>query len=458
MTNSDIKRSCGCIKLLQLRSMDIDEQHSEISSDIALIKQRLALLGGDNIDPNKLDESKRLYLSAQQGRALRDVSLSDIQAKAALECGNHVTVEDIVSSEDLHAVDKKIDEHIACFNSKYALDSWDYAIAGVCGLFAAILDLLCVRAPPKPTAKWNKEVDGICNQWVQKSFNKLIPPELSDALSKSCTIGAPDTSIWSNLIGAPEKIINPQNHRLKSLAHDPLLGFFFGVRDMINGECTVVVNGGIKSYSSTKASPGGSIFQLMGRMFGHLLSDVNAASAKGNRGMGLPAPFMGLLRMCESVPIGNSDFGKQIEWMYVNGYDFRQFAVSSVPMAIMEVMLRVFYAVKQMTVHNVSFGETMIDTMPFRMNPRFRMMLAISYGTSSAVNAGKMYITKNIMNANYASWLGLTWNGFHALKWSLIDRHTKLWGGFEKKELEELIAHVEKIEILEGRAASLPVG
>lgn len=64
-------------------------------------------------------------------------------------------------------------------------------------------------------------------------------------------------------------------------------------------------------------------------------------------GMGLPAPFMGLLRMLEGIPVGDSNFGKQIEWMYVNGYDFRQFAATSIPMLIMEVLLRVFYVGKQ---------------------------------------------------------------------------------------------------------------
>jgi hypothetical protein len=154
--------------------------------------------------------------------------------------------------------------------------------------------------------------------------------------------------------------------------------------------------------------------------------------------------------------VGNSNFGKQIEWMYVNGYDCRQFVVTSIPMAIREVVMRAFYIVKQMKVHGASFGESLLDTVPLRMNPRFRMMLALAYGTSSAVNAGKMYVTQNILNANYASWMGLAWNGSHALKWALYDRHLKLWEGIEAKEIEDLEGMVMDLDKLSDRASQLP--
>ena len=201
----------------------------------------------------------------------------------------------------------------------------------------------------------------------------------------------------------------------------------------------------------------GSLFQLLGRMFGHLLSDVNAPSAKGNRGMGLPAPFMGILRMFDSLPAGDSDLGKQIEYMYVNGYDLRQFVATSIPVLIMEVMMRVFYAVKQVKLAGSPLGEALIDTIPLKMNPRFRMMLAMAYGTVAAVNGAKVYITKDILNLNYAAWLGLVWNGFHAFKWALLDRNLKLWGKVEQKEIEALERIVGQIDGLGDRAERLPV-
>jgi hypothetical protein len=53
--------------------------------------------------------------------------------------------------------------------------------------------------------------------------------------------------------------------------------------------------------------------------------------------------------------------------------------------------------------------------------------------------------------------MGLTWNGFHALKWALLERHLKLWGGIEKAEIEILENTVYDIDVLSERAGQLPV-
>ena len=226
---------------------------------------------------------------------------------------------------------------------------------------------------------------------------------------------------------------------------------------MMRGTCTVVGNDGIKVLKGEKSSTGTGVFGSLGRMFGHLLSDVNAPSGKGNRGMGLPAPFMGILRMFDGIPLGESDLGKQVEYMYVKGYDFRQFAVTSIPALIMEVVMRVSYAAKRVQLANQPLGQALVETLPMRMNPRFRMMLAIGYGCMSGVNAGRMYVTQNIMTLNYAAWMGLVWNGFHALKWALLDRHLKLWEGIESAEVDAIERVVNRLDSLERRVERLPV-
>lgn len=459
MKKDPYSQETKAIKLLQDRTGLIDNAHSQIDGDLRSLREQLASLGAGEIQHEAgFAEMVQTNLdSMSDAHPLQSVELSSIFDEAESKYDDALSFRDILSIQDRVTAENKLDKHIMDFNHRYGLDGWDYAIAGSCGLFAAMLDILCVKAPPKPTVKWSNEVDGIFNQFVQKAFNKILPSDLSNALSNSCPIGAPDSSVMTDLLGAPAKALNPINHRLRSLSHDPILSFIFGVLDMLNGTCTVITDGVISSFPSTKGTTGGNIFQLLGRMFGHLLSDVNAPSANSNRGMGLPAPFMGLLRMLEGIPVGDSNFGRQIEWMYVRGYDYRQFIVSSVPMAIMEVMLRVFYVVKQMKLHSVSFGDTLLDTMPMRMNPRFRMMLALSYGTCSCINAGKMYVTQNILDANYASWMGLAWNGCHALKWALLDKHLKLWEEIEAKEIAELEDIVERLDMLSARATRLPV-
>ncbi len=459
MSEKQFQNEIKAIKLLQNRTDRIESLHSSIGGDIDSIKEQLALMGANEVTQLEAFSAKKDgYLQGMScERPIDEFDINYIYKEARLQTQDPISLKEILTANDWKDVEDKLDRRISDFNKRYGLDRWDYAIAGSCGLFAAMLDLLWVKAPPKPTVKWTQKVDGIFNQWVQKAFNKILPPNISHALSKKSLIGSADSNDWTDLIGAPPKVLSAYNHRLRSLSHDPILGFIFGVLDMMNGTCTVVIDGEIRCFQSTKGPTDGNIFQLLGRMFGHLLSDVNAPSGNGNRGMGLPAPFMGILRMFEGIPVGESNFGKQIEWMYLKGYDFRQFAVSSVPMAIMEVLLRAFYLIKQIKLYNAPFGETMLDTMPIKMNPRFRTILALSYGTSSAVNAGKMYVTKNILNANYASWMGLVWNGFHSLKWALLDRELKLWSEIEEKEIQEIEGTVARLDTLIARAKSLPI-
>ena len=448
------------IKLLQDKAKAVDNSHKETYSDLESIKAMLR--EQCNIEEIKAsDEFKQdkanILNDMTSTKPLEHVSTTQIYAEAHQAYQADLSLGAILTAEELVHSNEKYNLYLQDFNKRYSLDAWDYAIACSCGLFAGMLDMFFVSAPPKPTVSYSQKVDGVFNQWVQGAFNKLIPPELSEALSKGNTIGAPDASTVTQLINAPKKALAPLNHRLRALSHDPILGLIFGVWDMMHGTCTMVNNGKIISVPGKAGSTEGDIFQLIGRMFGHLLSDVNAASAKGNRGMGLPAPFMGILRMFEGIPIGDSNFGKQIEWMYVKGYDFRQFIVTSIPMTIMEVLLRVFYTIKQMSVHGAQFGETMLDTMPLNLNPRFRMMLALAYGTSTSVNAGKMYVTKNILNANYASWMGFAWNSFHSLKWIAWDKHNKLWDGILDAEIKEIEQLSLKLEALGERVTTLPI-
>lgn len=453
------KQEIKGINLLQARSASISETHGGIATDLSEIRQKLLNLDGAEAALSSTDVARRkAEILECEGISTPAMTtpLTEIFCEAEEKYVGHLGLADILSVQDFAEADTKVNAQIRAFNERNGLDGWDYAIAAGCGLFAAMLDLLCVSAPAKPTVAFTERVDGVFNRWVQEAFNGLIPPDLSEALSKGATVGAPDSSTMSSLVGAPDRALNPTNHRLRSLAHDPLLGLMFGVWDMMHGTCTTVVDGQILSITSTKGPTDGNVFELIGRMLGHLLSDMNAPSANNNRGMGLPAPFMGLLRMFEGISVGDSNFGRQIEWMYVNGYDFRQFTATSIPMVIMEALMRAFYTVKQMKLYGAKFGETLLDTMPARINPRFRLMLAMSYGTSSAVNAGKIYVTQNILNANYASWMGLAWNSFHALKWSLLDRNLTLWNEIEASEVAKLESLVETLGILEERAMRLP--
>ncbi len=384
-------------------------------------------------------------------------TVADLYEAAEKACPEPVDAEDVLTEEDRKQVDIRIARYIDDFNARHGLDVWDYAIAGGAGLLGAMLDLLCVNAPAKPTLAWTAKVDGLFNQAVQVAFKRLLPPEVSAALARANKVGSADASTIARLIGAPPRTLNPRNHRLRSLSHDPVLGLLFGIIDMTRGTCTVVGDRGIEVFQGTDAPMTEGFFASLGRMFGHLLSAAAAPSQHDNRGMGLPAPFMGILRMFHDLPIGGSDLGRQVEYMYVNGYDFRQFVTTSIPALILEVVMRVLYGVKQVKLAGQPLGHALLETMPARMNPRFRLMLALGYGCLAAVNGGRVYLTKNIMNLNDAAWMGFVWHGFHAARWVLLDRGLKIWNEIERQEAAVLEETVKRIEVLESRAERLPV-
>ena len=68
-----------------------------------------------------------------------------------------------------------------------------------------------------------------------------------------------------------------------------------------------------------------------------------------------------------------------------------------------------------------------------------------------------LYITENMLNLNYAAWLGLMWNGFHAFKWALLDESLTFWDEVTRREIESLERVVRQLESLEDRAGRLPV-
>lgn len=450
-------RQIKAIKHIQNMASDTEAMHSEIESELSKLKAEIESEFESAYDYEEaLQDSKNRQREPEIITPLERKTFSEISREADEHIHQSVGINDILTDEDIKEVNERINNHIQEFNREYSLNAWDYAIAGSCGLLAAMLDILCVKAPLKPTAKFDVPADGVFNRLVRDAFNKIIPPDLSHKLSESFKIGSADTSVKTRLKKFFGKL-TPRNHRLKALSHDPVLGFIFGAIDIIKNTCTIVDGGRIKSYPSIVPNDfDGNIFHAMGQMFGHIASDINAPSGNMNRGMGLPAPFMGLLSVLRNVNINGESVGDNIEYMYLRGYDMRQFAASSIPCTIMEILLCVCWSIKR-TNENKTLWSSITETAPMNMHKRFRIITALSYGVLCSVNAGKIYVTHDILNLNYAAWMGLVWNGFHALKWALLDKHFELWDTFEKKELIRLNDTINKLDELEHDVERLPV-
>jgi hypothetical protein len=143
--------------------------------------------------------------------------------------------------------------------------------------------------------------------------------------------------------------------------------------------------------------------------------------------------------------------------MYVNGYDARHFVTMSIPVLINEVLIRVLYIAKEIKYNNRAFFEVFKETLPFNLSPRFRIILNISYGTMVAINAGKVAITKDILNANYTMWLAFTWHTFHSMYWLVWGKNTELQKYIDDELAKELSELQLKIDSLAKDVEFLPI-
>ena len=450
-----MKDEIKVIKLIQQEAGKVDSVHSEIGTDLQNIK---ALLLKALEEDSYLDKSTVRAKSHTSPTYLAKKSFSELVDIANSKIPDEVGFRDILGYDDLLKIDSKVNTYIETFNKKHKLDGWDYAIGGGVGLFCAILDILFVQKPLKPTAKYFQKINGLFNQWSQTAINHLIPPDLSKILEKSFKIGGSDSRLSQDFIDSISGKFNPINHRFKSLNHDPVLACFIGALDVMNGTCTIVDNGSIKVLNTVRGASGEyNFFEALGMILGHLASDFNAPSAKGNRGMGIPAPLMGLFGMLKGVKVNNTEIANLAEYMYVKGYDARHFVTMSIPVLISEILIRVLYITKEMQFNNQSFIDVFKETLPISLSPHFRMILNISYGTMVSINSGKVAITNNILNANYAMWLAFTWHTFHSIYWLVWTKNSELQKYIDDELSKELSDLQLKINNLSKEAEFLPI-
>jgi hypothetical protein len=124
-----------------------------------------------------------------------------------------------------------------------------------------------------------------------------------------------------------------------SPGHDPILGFIFGVIDIMGGTGSFIdKHGDLKRID--KAMNPETLTVAFLKVFLHLLSDVCTSA-------GLPAPFFTLLQLLKAKsPFVLGSSGERVSWtdvaryMYTHGYDLRHFATMGVVPATIEMMIR----------------------------------------------------------------------------------------------------------------------
>lgn len=220
-------------------------------------------------------------------------------------------------------------------------DSTDWAVVLGAGAMATLVDIVLVRIPKDTRLRDGKEHAGSpLTKWLNEQ-SKDIYEEFLKPLEKRAKVpfDASSTAKTGGLVSH----MAPINHRLKSLGHDPVAGFFFGVRDLMQATGTYTDNGRIVQVA-TNYEPVRLIEALLTQVR-HLLSDVATPA-------GLPAPLFTLLQLANiDSPFIRVRAGVEIkatwpeiaQYMYVNGYDLRHFFTMGLTPFVVEATIRMYW-------------------------------------------------------------------------------------------------------------------
>ena len=355
--------------------------------------------------------------------------------------GSDIQIEELFSKDELKANDTAIKLLNEEYNSLYKLDNIDLTISISAGLLASVVDILLVGIPKKTNTgiKAGKLSDYV-RQWFEKEFPEIEMEELANSKISKVPFDAQDNRHTTQYVDG----LSAYYHRLLSVGHDPFLGLIFGVLDTLTGRMTTIDKKGkivsqiMENYSDRKES---DIFKAVSKQIIHFKSDITTS-------MGLPAPLMSMFNLLQFGNIGNEEqtIAELVQGMYFEGYDFIQFCASSVPTMIIEVYVRLLYALKK-----IKSGASVKDSIPFSLdrekNSKLSTMLFISHAVASSINAGKVFFTENPMSINYSEWLTFAKYSYTQLKWAILQK-PKLKELYVKgkiyDELEEVYNEIDK--------------
>lgn len=361
-------------------------------------------------------------------------------AEAERHVGTGCELESLFTKEELRNNELAIRQLNEEFNAVHRLDAFDISIAALAGLVVATVDILLVGIPQK-TPDGLK--GGPLSNYVRDYFDKKFPEEEMQKLANSKVSKVPYDAQDNRHTTIRVEGLSAYYHRLLQLGHDPLLGFVFGVADILTGRMTAIDETGnivsqvMENYADRKES---DIFAALAKQVIHFKSDVTTS-------MGLPVPLMSLFNLLQFGSIGEEEqtIAEIVQGMYYEGYDFIHFCSMSIPAMLVEVIVRLGYAIKR-----IKEGHRVKDSIPLSLNrekhPKLATMLFIAHAGAIAANAGKVYFTQNPVAINYPQWIAFAKYSYSQLKWALLEKPTlrdAYVRGKINEELDDILAEAE---------------
>lgn len=405
------------IKVLKYQEDQLDDFMEDIKSrsddrenEIAKMEAMLLELGVD------LSSAAVKRESVASKKLMVVPSWESLCRKAEATVGNSCELEDIFTPEELKSNELAIKQLSAEYNQLHKLDKTDVTISAIAGIVSAAVDILLVGIPQKGPEGLEA---GTLSNFIRKKFDEAFPDDEMKKLANFKESKVPFDAQDNRNTTVHVEGLSAYYHRLLSLGHDPLLGFVVGVFDILAGRMTTIDKTGkfvsqvMENYADRKES---DIFAALAKQIYHLKSDITTS-------MGLPAPLMGLFNLFQFGSIGEYEqtVAEIVQGMYYEGYDFIHFCSMSIPVMLTEVIVRISYAIKR-----IKEGNCIRDSIPFSLNrekhPKLATMLFVAHSGATAINAGKIYFTKNPMSINYPQWIAFAKYSYKQLKWAIVEK------------------------------------
>lgn len=396
---------------LQELLSDSKNQRNETDAEIEVLENKLKQLGIDVSKVKKIESD-----STATKKTMIVPSWDNLCMEAEKVVGTSCELESIFSEEELASNELAIKQLNDEYNQIHKLDKIDITISAVAGIVGAAVDILMVGIPQRGTDGLEA---GTLSNFIRQKFNEIFPEEEMEKLANSKVSKVSFDAQDNRNTTVRVEGLSAYYHRLLSLGHDPLLGFVVGVFDIMTGRMTTIDKNGkfvsqvMENYADRKES---DIFAALAKQIIHFKSDITTS-------MGLPAPLMGLFNLFQFGNIGEYDqtIAEIVQGMYYVGYDFIHFCSLSIPVMITEVIVRISYAFKR-----IKEGNRVCDSIPFSLkrdkHPKLATMLFIAQAGATAINAGKVYFTKNPMAINYPQWIAFAKYSYKQLKWAIIEK------------------------------------
>lgn len=275
------------------------------------------------------------------------------------------------------------------------LSSTEMFYSVIVGVLSVAIDLVFVGTPDVVKLRDGTEKfdGGIFTSVLRKVGND--PNQKSYAvfhwLSENCKVPYD--------LSAVKGVVNPNNHRIRSLGHDPLFGLFFAVADIILGTTTCIDNAGhlqilIGKNQASMQEKFLSVFFYIG----HILSDLCTA-----RGIPVPGFFLTQFFVGDG---GSDSLAKKAEMMYYNGYDMRNLASSSIPVIVKNLLIDA-YCLLESEESSIGLGIAETEIAKMQKELKREKMEFVSDCVAVGGNLGKIFLPPNCGNfaaLNYIQW------------------------------------------------------